>query len=296
MLAIVVPTDLTARAPRLASDSAPTVRHELTIDAHGRRLRAVRIDVEAADPGGPTLVFLHEGLGSIWFWKDFPELLCGRLSLSALVYDRWGHGGSEPFDRPRTVRYLHEEAHDALPEVLAAARIERPILIGHSDGGSIALLFAAAFPDRPLAVVTEAAHVLVEPITLAGIRAAVAAWDAGRLRATLERYHGAQAESVFRAWADCWLSPAFRDWSIEKEIGTLEAPLLVLQGADDEYGSPEQLRRIAGAVAGPASGVLIPRCGHVPHHQARAATLELMAGFLEPVVQASGVHPGCPSG
>jgi len=292
---LAVPTDLTPRAPRLASDCAPTVRHELTITANGRCLRAVRIEPVAPDPGGPTLVFLHEGLVSIGFWKDFPDLLCGRLHLSGLVYDRWGHGGSDPFDRPRTVGYLHEEAQGFLPEVLAAAGVERPVLIGHSDGGSIALLFAAAYPDRPVAVVTEAAHVLVEAITLAGIRAAVAAWEAGRLRATLKRYHGAKAEAVFRGWADCWLSPAFRDWSIEAEIGALRAPLLALQGADDEYGSPDQLGRIAKSVAGPVRSVLISSCGHVPHHRARALTLDLIAGFLESVLRRPGVHPSCPS-
>jgi pimeloyl-ACP methyl ester carboxylesterase len=273
---------------------APTrARSELI--ANGRRLRAERIP-SPPDAGfdAATLVFLHEGLGCVEFWGSFPDALCARLRLPGLLYDRWGYGGSEPFDRPRSHRYLHEEATDFLPEVLAGAEVERPILIGHSDGGSIALLYAAAFPDTPLAVVTEAAHVMVEADTLRGIEAARLAWEAGSLRRSLERYHGARAEQVFTAWADTWLDPAFATWNVEAEIRGIRAPLLILQGQDDEYGTPAQIAAIAQSVGGPVESHLIPGCAHVPHHQARDRVLDLMARFVGSVVSpdAGSAAPG----
>lgn len=258
-----------------------TVRKErFEIVAGGRRLLAERLSPPAAT-AGPVLVFLHEGLGSIGLWKDFPAALCRRLHRPGLVYDRWGYGGSEPLDRPRTARYLHDEAERFLPEVLAATGVERPVLIGHSDGGSIALLYAAAFPDRPVALVTEAAHVFVEPETLAGIRAAVEAFRTTDLKRRLARHHGDKTAGLFAAWADTWLAPGFASWNIEAALPRVTAPLLVLQGADDEYGTPAQVEAIARGVSGPVETHLLPACAHVPHHQARAAVLELTAGFVE---------------
>ena len=227
-----------------------------------------------------TIVFLHEGLGCIGFWKDFPDLLCARLGLQGLVYDRWGYGASDPFDRPRTTKYLEDEARQALPELLDAAGIERPILVGHSDGASIALLFAAAFPERPLAVVSEAAHVFVEEEALAGIRLAVQAFESGDLERRLERHHGDKTKDVFDAWADTWLSPGFRDWNIEAALPAIRAPLLLLQGVDDEYGTAAQVEKIAKGVSGPVESHLLPGCGHVPHHQARERVLDLMTAFI----------------
>jgi pimeloyl-ACP methyl ester carboxylesterase len=262
------------------SASTDTRREPFRCRAAGRALAGVRI--RAPRPRRPaTLVFLHEGLGSVSQWRDFPDVVCGRLGMHGLVYDRWGHGLSEPFDRPRTVRYLHDEAYDALPEVLHAAGIGSAVLVGHSDGGSIALLFAARHPELTAAVVSEAAHVFVEEMTLDGIRAAVRAFADTALRRRLARHHREKTDSVFSAWADCWLSPEFRHWNIEADIRGLRSPLLLVQGEADAYGSVTQLDAIEAAAAGPVERLLLPDCGHVPHHERRDEVVETMAKFVE---------------
>ena len=254
-------------------------RNRAVIKAAGRGLAVQWLRPEAC-AAEPTLVFLHEGLGSIALWRDFPTRLCARLGLPGLVYDRLGHGQSEPLDRPRDLRYLHDEAERFLPEVLAACGVDRPVLIGHSDGGTIALLFAARFPDLPVAVVTEAAHVFVEDITVDGIRAAGRAFADTDLPSRLARYHGEKTETLFRAWHDRWLSPDFRSWNIAAEIAAVTCPVLVLQGEADQYGTRAQVEAIARGVAGPAEAVLLPGIGHAPHHEAPDGVLDLIDGFL----------------
>ncbi len=267
--------------------ASPTSRREpFRARAAGRALQGVRVRV--AEPRHPaTLVFLHEGLGAVTMWRDFPDALCARLGMDGLVYDRWGYGLSEPFDRPRTVRYLHDEAWDALPDVLDAAGIASTVPVGHSDGGSIALLFAARFPQRTAAVISEAAHVFVEEITLDGIRAAARSFADTDLRQRLVRHHREKTDRVFSAWADCWLSPPFRDWNIERDIRGITAPLLLVQGRTDAYGSTAQLDAIAAAAKGPVERAM-PDCGHVPHHERRDEVLELMAQFVERRLSTAG--------
>lgn len=260
--------------------------HEIvdtTLVADGRRLAVRRLLPPAAPAGAdgpPVLVFLHEGLGSIAQWRDFPAALCRAVGLPGLIYDRWGFGGSDPLELPRPRDYLDREAERVLPQVLDACAVNRPVLVGHSDGGSIALLYAAAFPARPLACITEAAHVFVEPATLTGIRAAAAAWRTGDLPARLARYHGDKTEAVFRGWTETWLRADFRDWNIEARLPAITCPLLVIQGQDDEYGSRAQVEAIVGHSGGPAEAVLVPACGHSPHHQQPAAVLAAMARFI----------------
>lgn len=254
-------------------------RNRTVIKAAGRSLAMQQLQPEGA-PARPTLVFLHEGLGSIALWRDFPTRLCERLRLPGLVYDRWGHGQSEPLDRARDLRYLHDEAELFLPAVLETAGVVEPVLIGHSDGGTIALLYATRFPDRAAAVVTEAAHVFVEDLTVAGIQAAGRAFAESDLPVRLARYHGDRTDRLFRAWHDRWLSPDFRAWNIEAELATLTCPALVLQGAADQYGTPAQVEAIARAVAGPVETVLIPAVGHTPHQEAADEVLGLTATFL----------------
>ncbi len=249
------------------------------LHAGGARLRAAWIRPPGAPPE-PTLVFLHEGLGCIELWKGFPERLCGALGMRGLVYDRVGYGGSDPLTGPRTPRYLHEQAEEVLPEVLDACGIERPILFGHSDGGTIALLFAAAFPETPRALIVEAAHVFVEERSLEGIRAAVRAFREGDLRRRLQRYHGAKTDAIFAAWADVWLSPEFRDWNIEAELERIVTPMLLLQGLEDEYGTPAQVEAIARGVRGATECHLLPDCAHIPHLQAQERVIALTRGFL----------------
>lgn len=255
-------------------------RNRTVIKAAGRSLAMQQLQPEGA-PARPTLLFLHEGLGSIALWRDFPTRLCERLRLPGLVYDRWGHGQSEPLDRPRDLRYLHDEAELFVPAVLEAAGVAEPILIGHSDGGTIALLYAARFPDRAAAVVTEAAHVFVEDLTVAGIRAAGRAYAETDLPTRLARYHGERTDRLFRAWHDRWLSPDFRAWNIEAELATVTCPVLVLQGEADQYGTPAQVQAIARAVGGPAETALIPGVGHAPHQESADEVLELMTAFLQ---------------
>lgn len=249
------------------------------VGAGGHRLRAQWIGAPGAAPDG-TLVFLHEGLGSIPQWKGFPEAVCQETGRRGLVYERWGFGGSEGLILPRPTNYLNIEAEQVLPEVLEACGLTRPILVGHSDGASIALLFAAAFPERAAACISMAAHVFVEDFTLAGIRDVVARWETGDLRARLARYHGDNTETVFRGWAETWLRPDFRDWTMIDRLPRVVCPVLALQGEDDEHGSATQVEAIAGGVSGPVEAALIPNCGHSPHLQAQAVVLARIAAFL----------------
>ncbi len=263
-----------------AMRTSPGVTREvLRLRVGGTGLHAVRLRL-ARPSAAMALVFLHEGLGSVGQWQDFPDALCGALGMEGLVYDRAGHGGSDALPAARTSRYLHDEAWQVLPAVLDAAAIDRAVLVGHSDGGTIALLFAARFADRVAAAVTEAAHVHVEPETLAGIAAAVEAWRTTDLRQRLARHHGDKTEALFQAWADTWLAPGFRDWNIAEDIAGLACPVLLIQGAEDEYGTPRQLAAIAGAALGPVERLLLPGVGHTPHRQARATTLQAMADFV----------------
>ncbi|UGQ44840.1 alpha/beta fold hydrolase [Massilia endophytica] len=234
--------------------------------------------IEGAD-SRPVLVFLHEGLGCTAMWKDFPARLCAATGCEGLVYDRLGYGLSSPLRRRRSIHYLHEFALTELPAVLEALLSGREyLLVGHSDGGSIALIHAAARPQGLRAVVTGAAHVFVEDITLQGIRAAKAAYAEGKLRG-LQRYHGDKTDAVFAAWADTWLDPAFAHWNIEYLLPAMDCPVLALQGARDQYGSAAQLDAIAGQAANARQAVL-PDCGHSPHAEAAEATLEAMLGFI----------------
>jgi pimeloyl-ACP methyl ester carboxylesterase len=229
----------------------------------------------------PALVLLHEGLGSVSMWRDFPDALARATGCETVVASRYGYGRSDPLAAPRPVRYMHDEALIALPELLDALAIERPILVGHSDGGSIALILAGA-GLRPLAgVVTLAAHVMVEDLTVASIRAAKVAYETTDLRARLARHH-ADVDSAFVGWNRIWLDPAFRGWSIEEYLPAVACPVLAIQGEDDEYGTMEQMRRIGAAVAD-AELVRLPGCGHSPHRDQPDAVLDAVAGFVERV-------------
>ncbi len=273
---------------------AKAAPREEAIDRRAVRLETAdaRLFAEWLEPAEateePVLVLLHEGLGSTAFWKDVPELLAARHGLRVFLYDRRGYGRSDPELLPRPLDYLDRMALVELPAVLEAAGIRRPILLGHSDGGTIALLFAAAFPERVEAVVAIAAHVFVEEVTVAGIRAAVAAFEAGELRRRLERFHGARTEAVFRAWSETWLNPRFRAWNVTDRLPRIRCPLLVLQGQADEYATTAQVEAIARGVRGPVRTVLLPGAAHVPHHQARAATLEAIDSFLAELATSSG--------
>jgi len=234
----------------------------------------------AGPPDRPCLLFLHEGLGSVSQWRDFPQRLCAATSCPGLVYDRLGHGQSSLLRQPRTIHFMHEYALCELPRLLTALLPGRPyLLVGHSDGGSIALIHGAARPPELLGIITAAAHVFVEDATLAGITSADQAYAAGRLQG-LARHHGANTETMFTAWSRAWLHPAFRFWNIEYLLPAITAPLLVLQGRDDQYGTPAQVERIASRAGGPATPLLLPGCGHSPHLEHPELVLEHMATFI----------------
>ncbi|MBL4720828.1 MAG: alpha/beta hydrolase [Alphaproteobacteria bacterium] len=238
------------------------------------------------DPAAPLLVFLHEGLGCIGMWKDFPTALAEVTGCAAILYDRPGHGRLGAVASPRGPEYFETEAFDVLPSVLevvgsiAGISIapKNMILIGHSDGGTIALLHAGRFPVR--GIITEAAHVFVEDISRRGVESAQKIWRDTDFSDRLARYHGENTRAIFEAWSTMWLSAWFRDWSIAPDLPKAKCPVLAMQGDDDEYGTMAQLDAIQRGVAGPVEPFAIPDCGHAPHIQARDAVLSAMVKFI----------------
>ena len=236
-------------------------------------------DYPAATDGRPTLLLLHEGLGCVAMWRHFPEKLAAATGCRLVVWSRAGYGGSEPYPEPRTPRYMHREGEEILPAFMAALGIERPLLIGHSDGGSIALIFAGAFPEVPLGVAVMAPHEFVEAVTLAGIRAARLAWETTDLPKKLARYHHEQTERVFGDWNDTWLSPVFRDWNIEEYLPKIRCPVLAMQGEDDEYATMRQIEVIAERLQG-TQLVKLAHCGHSPHKDQELGVVAELTEFI----------------
>lgn len=226
----------------------------------------------------PPVVFLHEGLGSVAMWRNFPDRLCTGNGLRGLVFSRPGYGRSTPRAACEkwTPDFMHRQAREVLPRLFAALDIRAPWLFGHSDGGSIALLHAATFPVAGAIVV--APHVFVEPVSIASIERARQAYETGDLRQRLARYHD-DPDSAFRGWNDAWLDPTFRDWNVEAELDAIACPLLAAQGADDEYGSLEQIRRIQRRL--PSTELLvIADCGHSPHRDRPELLIEASLAFI----------------
>jgi pimeloyl-ACP methyl ester carboxylesterase len=227
-----------------------------------------------------TIVFLHEGLGSIAQWRDFPAELCARTRCNGLIYNRQGYGGSDPFERLPTT-FMHREALEVLPRVLDAFGIARPVLFGHSDGGSIALIYAASAQTSPAALILEAPHVFVEDLTVASITALRDAPRLSKLREGLARHHGEQVDRLLDAWMGTWLSAEFRTWNITEILSKLACPTLVIQGRDDEYGTMAQVSAVANAATGPVESLALSDCGHAPHIDQREAVLQASVAFLQ---------------
>ena len=256
----------------LAETSFATVR--------GHRIEVQRI--AGARRGAPTIVFLHEGLGSVSMWRDFPQRVAESTGCPVIVYSRYGYGQSDVPQAPFAVRYMHDESLDALPELLDKLGVEQPILFGHSDGGSISIIHAGAH-DRVKALVLEAPHVFVEDISVASIAAAKLAFETTDLPEKLARHH-ADAEKSFRRWNDIWLHPDFRCWNIEEYLPRVDCPVLVIQGFDDEYGTMAQLESIAMNARGPVELVKLERCGHSPHRDRPEAVLAAVTRFVRTLV------------
>ena len=253
------------------------------IVAAGHRLETACLYAERDD--WPWLVFLHEGLGSIAQWRDFPQRLCAAADCRGLLYSRCGYGNSEVLGGPRAPDYLHQEALQTLPEVLQRFGIEQPFLLGHSDGASIALIYAAQHASAVAATIVLAPHVLVEPISIAGIEAAREAYLRTDLRARLARYH-ADPDSAFLGWNNIWLQPAFRNWNIEALLAAIRCPLLAIQGEQDQYGTMLQLQRIAAGATGSAVELCkLARCGHAPHTEQPEIVLAAVQAFIARVAR-----------
>ena len=242
-----------------------------------------RLEYRWIGPGpqdAPTIVFLHEGLGSVSGWRDFPDRVAAATGCGALVYSRRGYGASEAVTGPRPVRFMHDEALRVLPEVLAHFGLDEIFVFGHSDGASIALIYAGA-ALRPLSgLVLEAPHVFVEPVCLGSIARLAQAYETTDLKERLARHHGPNTDSMFRTWTDVWLRPEFAAWNIEASLPAITAPVLVLQGEDDEYGTVRQVEAVVEGVKGPAEALVLPGAGHSPHRDRPAEVLDAVAGFV----------------
>lgn len=225
------------------------------------------------------IVLLHEGLGCVALWRQFPQALADRLAEPVMAYSRYGYGQSEVLDSARTVRFMHEEADRPLRELRDHFALEAPILIGHSDGASIALLHAGLFPDTVHAVVALAPHLFVEEFGLQSIRQARHDFEHTDLPTRLARYHR-DARRTFEGWCDIWLSDAFKAWNIEREVACITCPVLAIQGIDDQYGTLAQIERIAQRVRS-TQLLTLETCRHSPHLEQGSLTLDAIARFVE---------------
>lgn len=238
-----------------------------------------RIEYEWIEGGEPALVFLHEGLGSIRQWRDFPARLAQATGRRALVYNRYGYGDSEVLQEERVgVDFMHREALQSLPDLLEKLSVKNPVLVGHSDGASIALIYAGAgHPARGVAAM--APHVFVEDLSIRSIEEAKRQFETTDLPERLGRYHR-DPRRTFRLWNDVWLDPQFRRWNIEEYLAGIRCPVMAIQGEDDEYGTMAQLDAIRNRVAGPCELVKLARCGHSPHRDQPDRSLAALERFV----------------
>lgn len=230
--------------------------------------------------GRPVLVFLHEGLGSVSLWRDFPDRVAAATGLPAFIYSRQGYGGSAPVTLPRPLDYLEREGRDVLPRVLDAAGIADAMLIGHSDGASIALIHAAHDRSgRVRALAAMAPHSFVEDMCVAAI-AQVRETYTEVLRPRLERHHGANVDCAFHGWNDTWLHPGFKAMELRPMLAGITVPVLVIQGEDDEYATAAQVHAVADSVSGPVRALMLPQCGHSPQRDQPQAVIEAIMDLV----------------
>lgn len=250
------------------------------VTAAGRNLEYQRID---ADEAKPVIVFLHEGLGSISQWRDFPHKVVAATGCPALLYARYGYGRSDVLEEPRKPGFMHDEALVALPQFLSELGVVDPILLGHSDGASISLIHAGS-GHKVRGVIVEAPHVFVEEHGRHGIVAARQAFESTDLPQKLGKHHRDPAKT-FYGWNEVWLSDEFRRWNIEDTLPGIRCPLMAIQGEDDAYGTMAQLDAIARQVRGPCELVKLAGCGHAPHREQPAMTLAAVKRFIDSIVE-----------
>jgi pimeloyl-ACP methyl ester carboxylesterase len=235
-----------------------------------------------SEPNDLSLVFLHEGLGCQAMWKDFPRQLAQLTGCRALIYSRAGYGGSAPCSLPRPLTFMHDEGLKVLPKILDAAGLHKVVLVGHSDGASIALINAGGMIDERIkGLILMAPHVFVEELTLASIREARDTYENTNMRERLARYHGDNVDCAFLGWNQAWLDEGFLDWNLEAYLPMVEVPVLLIQGEDDNYGTIRQLEKIKASLPGGAEQILLHDCGHSPFRDRPAETLQAITGFLQ---------------
>jgi lipoate-protein ligase A len=270
------PCELVGLAPRDFRELVESAAAQITLKAAGHELRGHW----RGGRGEPTLVFLHDALGSVRLWRDFPDQLARATGCRALLYDRWGSGESEPLSAPYSRNYLHEEALSALPEVLSQAEVMEAVLIGQSDGASIALAYAGNFPERVRGVIALSPHLFREEKTLAAIREQIADYERGDLKARLARHHGARTERLFERLVEVWpAAPAGAGWGLEEHVARVRCPVLAIQGEDDEFFSVAQLQALSRLLSD-LRVLRIPGAAHYPMHQARNEVLAAAIGFI----------------
>jgi pimeloyl-ACP methyl ester carboxylesterase len=250
------------------------------------------LEIERIDGAPPVLVFLHEGLGCVSRWRDFPALAAAATGRAALVYSRRGYGRSPPAELPRPITFMHDEALHALPELLAEEGIDDAILIGHSDGASIALVYTGAIGTAVRAVVAIAPHVFVEDVCVRAIAALRADYldPATEVRQKLAKHH-ADVDHTFLGWADVWLDRRFRAWDLTEHLAGVRVPVLVIQGEGDEYGTLAQVDAVCTGVSGPSERLVLPECGHVPQRDQPEATLAAVVRFVSDAVRSMRLPP-----
>lgn len=251
----------------------------LTLNVCGHELEVLRI--RGGREEAPELVFLHEGLGSVSHWKDFPVRVAEATGCPVTVYSRYGSGRSDFLKEPRSVRYMHDEALQSLPDLLSQLEIENPILVGHSDGGSIAIIYAGVH-DRVRGLVLLAPHVFVENLSAASIAAAKVKFETTNLAEKLARHHQ-DAAKTFRGWNDIWLHPEFRSWNIEEYLPRITCPVLVIQGLEDQYGTMAQVEAIRRQSGGPVEVLALEDCRHSPQRDQPEKVIEAIARFVREV-------------
>ena len=262
--------------PQRVSEGCGGVLRARDVVVDGRRLETLWI--AATKPGAIPIVMLHEGLGSIAHWRDFPARVAERTGSGVLVYSRYGYGNSDRLGEKRPVDYMHREGGVVLPALLEQSGIEKAVLLGHSDGASIAIIFAGKYPEAARALILEAPHVFVEDVSVESIASAKTVYETTDLARKLARYH-AHPDETFWGWNNIWLDPRFRSWNIEEYLDAIRCPALVIQGEDDEYGTIRQLEAIRARVP-QAEVLMLPQCKHAPHRDQPEATLERVAKFM----------------